>query len=60
MIRTIAGVSLVGSPVRLDGTRADSDVPPPSLGEHTDEILAGIGIDDREIGALEEGSVIGR
>src|SRR4051794_40733911 len=35
MIRTIAGVPLVGSPVRLDGERADSDLPPPRLGEHT-------------------------
>ena len=30
---------LVGSPVRIDGERADSDLPPPALGEHTAEIL---------------------
>ena len=35
MVRTIAGMPLVGSPVRLDGERADSDLPPPALGEHT-------------------------
>ena len=29
MVRTIAGVPVVGSPVRLDGERADSDLPPP-------------------------------
>ena len=40
MVRTIAGVPLVGSPVRLDGDRADSDLPPPSLGEHTGDVLA--------------------
>ena len=39
MVRTIAGIPLVGSPVRLDGERADSDLPPPTLGEHTREIL---------------------
>ncbi|HEY6048232.1 MAG TPA: CaiB/BaiF CoA-transferase family protein, partial [Sphingomicrobium sp.] len=43
MVRTIAGMPLVGSPVRLDGSRADSDLPPPRLGEHTQEILQGIG-----------------
>ena len=31
---------LMGSPVRIDGDRADSDLPPPALGEHTDEVLA--------------------
>ena len=39
----IAGVPLVGSPVRLDGERADSDLPPPALGEHTREVLAASG-----------------
>ena len=29
MVRTIAGIPLVGSPVRIDGARADSDLPPP-------------------------------
>ena len=40
MVRTIAGVPLVGSPVRLDGERADSDLPPPALGEHREDVLA--------------------
>src|SRR5439155_6953268 len=35
MVRTLARIPLVGSPVRLDGARADSDLPPPGLGEHT-------------------------
>src|SRR4029079_4690232 len=43
MVRTIAGVPLVGSPVRLDGKRADSDLPPPALGEHTEDGLACLG-----------------
>jgi crotonobetainyl-CoA:carnitine CoA-transferase CaiB-like acyl-CoA transferase len=45
MVRTIAGVPVVGSPVRLDGERADSNLPPPRLGEHTHELLAKIGVD---------------
>ena len=31
---------MIGSPVRIDGDRADSDLPPPALGQHTDEVLA--------------------
>jgi len=44
MVRNIAGLPLVGSPVRLDGARADSDLPPPALGQHTAEVLAGLGV----------------
>jgi formyl-CoA transferase len=40
MVRTLAGMPLVGSPVRIDAARADSDLPPPGLGQHTDEVLA--------------------
>jgi len=59
MVRTIAGMPLVGSPVRLDGKRADSDLPPPGLGEHTIEVLAGIGVDEGTIDELREHRVIG-
>ena len=58
MVRTVAGMPLVGSPVRLDGERADSDLPPPGLGEHTDEVLRAIGIDDAALCKLHEGHVI--
>jgi formyl-CoA transferase len=58
MVRTIAGIPLVGSPIRLDGTRADSDLPPPALGEHTDEVLARLGLDAHEAARLRfEGAV---
>ena len=60
MVRTIAGVPLVGSPVRLDGERADSDLPPPALGEHTNEVLTGLGVDPGEIEQLKIAGVIGR
>jgi formyl-CoA transferase len=58
MVRTIAGMPLVGSPVRLDGERADSDLPPPGLGEHTDAILRAIGITGAELCKLREQRVI--
>jgi crotonobetainyl-CoA:carnitine CoA-transferase CaiB-like acyl-CoA transferase len=32
--------------------------PPPRLGEHTAEVLRGIGFDDAQIGALKEKKVI--
>jgi len=60
MVRTIAGAPLVGSPVRFDGERADSDLPPPALGEHTAEVLAQIGIGGRAIEQLSAAGVIGR
>ena len=45
-VRTSAGggalgeVPMVGSPVRIDGERLDAALPPPALGEHTDEVIA--------------------
>ena len=58
MVRTIAGTPVVGSPVRIDGERADSDLPPPALGEHTDEVLGELGIADAEIAHLRSSGVI--
>jgi crotonobetainyl-CoA:carnitine CoA-transferase CaiB-like acyl-CoA transferase len=43
----------------LDGERADSDLPPPGLGEHTDEILLSIGVDASESDRLRADGVIG-
>ena len=59
MVRTIAGLPLVGSPVRLDGERADSDLPPPRLGEHTDEVLASLGLGAEDAARLKTDGVVG-
>jgi len=59
MVRTIAGTPLVGSPVRLDGERADSNLPPPMLGEHTVEIVQALGLDPSRINRLRDAGVIG-
>ena len=59
MVRTMAGSSVMGSPVRIDGERADSDLPPPALGEHTNDVLAEYLIDALEIERLRSAGVIG-
>ena len=59
MVRNLAGVPLVGSPIRIDGERADSDLPPPALGEHTAETLAGLGLDEQAIERLKAARIAG-
>jgi formyl-CoA transferase len=58
MVHTIAGIPLVGSPVRLDGERADSELPPPALGEHTADVLAALGLPSEEVERLRAAKVI--
>ena len=59
MVRTLGGVPLVGSPVRMNGERADSDLPPPALGEHTLDVLAVLGLEATEVDRLRAAKVIG-
>jgi formyl-CoA transferase len=59
VVRGIAGMQLVGSPVRVDGARADADLPPPALGEHTDAVLGEAGIDEQEIARLRAAGIAG-
>jgi formyl-CoA transferase len=58
MVRSIAGIPQVGSPVRLDGARADSDLPPPALGQHTGEILGRLGLSEADLSGLRAKMVI--
>ena len=50
-------VPMVGSPIRLDGERADAPLPPPALGEHGD--LLREWIDDAELERLRGAGVVG-
>ena len=50
-------VAMVGSPIRLDGARIDSPLPPPALGEHRD--LLGEWVDAAELERLHAAGVVG-
>ena len=59
MVRALAGVPLVGSPVRFEGERADTDLPPPAIGQHTADVLAGLGVASIDVERLRDAAVIG-
>jgi crotonobetainyl-CoA:carnitine CoA-transferase CaiB-like acyl-CoA transferase len=53
------GVKVIANPVRLSATPADYRLPPPRLGEHTEEVLAGrLGLSTAEIAGLRERGVV--
>jgi crotonobetainyl-CoA:carnitine CoA-transferase CaiB-like acyl-CoA transferase len=43
----------------MDGQRADSDLPPPMLGEHTAAVLQELGIEAAEITRLKSQAIVG-
>jgi crotonobetainyl-CoA:carnitine CoA-transferase CaiB-like acyl-CoA transferase len=52
-------VKVIANPVRLSATPADYRVPPPVLGEHSEDVLSGLlGLSDAEIAALREKGVV--
>jgi formyl-CoA transferase len=59
VVRTIAGTPMVGSPVRMDGERVDSDLPPPALGQHTGEVLQELGVSPAEMERLSREGIVG-
>jgi crotonobetainyl-CoA:carnitine CoA-transferase CaiB-like acyl-CoA transferase len=59
MVRTIAGTPRVGSPIRMDGERSDSDLPPPALGQHTREVLHELGVSAAELERLSREGIVG-
>jgi crotonobetainyl-CoA:carnitine CoA-transferase CaiB-like acyl-CoA transferase len=56
---TAGVVKLAGSPVRVDGESLPVRTPPPRLGEHTDEVLAGLlGYDAGRVSELRVSGVV--
>ena len=52
-------VKVIANPVRLSETPADYRLPPPVLGQHTDEVLKqALGLDDAKLAALRDKGVI--
>jgi crotonobetainyl-CoA:carnitine CoA-transferase CaiB-like acyl-CoA transferase len=49
---------LVTTPVSRDGNRSVREQTPPLLGEHTDDVLAEIGLSSTEIAALRQSGVV--
>jgi formyl-CoA transferase len=52
-------VRSLGSPIKMSATPADATRRAPLLGEHTNEILAGIGMSEQEIARLKASGAIG-
>ena len=50
-------VPMVGSPIRIDGERADAPLPPPALGEHGD--LLREWVDEAELKRLKAAGIVG-
>jgi len=48
---------MVGSPIRIDGERADAPLPPPGLGEHGD--LLSEWVDEAELKRLRAAGIVG-
>ncbi|HEU5103236.1 MAG TPA: CoA transferase [Roseiflexaceae bacterium] len=55
---TAGPIKVVGPPYRFSETPPEVRLPPPLLGQHTDEVLAELGYDQAAITALREGRVV--
>jgi succinate--hydroxymethylglutarate CoA-transferase len=51
-------MKLVNTPVKYSHSKPGIRSPPPTLGQHTDEILADLGLDADEINSLKADGVV--
>jgi formyl-CoA transferase len=54
----LGDIELVGQPIIMSRTPSRIRMPPPLFGEHSDEILRGLGYDDEQISALRAAAAI--
>ncbi|MCF8159333.1 MAG: CoA transferase [Polaromonas sp.] len=54
----VASITTVASPLRLMATPPVLQRPPPALGEHTDEVLAELGLDAAQVAGLRQRGVV--
>jgi alpha-methylacyl-CoA racemase len=52
------GVRLLGVPVKMSRTPGAPAGPGPALGEHTDEVLAGLGYGEEEVAAMKDSGAV--
>jgi formyl-CoA transferase/CoA:oxalate CoA-transferase len=55
---TAGTLRMTGSPIKLSRYTATVRRPPPTLGEHTDEVLSELGYSDAEIAALRDEGIV--
>ena len=55
----LGDVPTVGSPIRIDGLRCDSDLPPPALGEHTADVLRSLDLSADSLASLRLRLIVG-
>lgn len=55
---TCGEIKLVGAPVKYSGWETGVRSAPPTLGEHTNEVLKGLGFGKEEIEGLRRGGVV--
>ena len=51
-------VTVIANPVKLSATPPDYRLAAPVLGQHTDDVLAGLGYDAAAIAALRQGGIV--
>ena len=58
MVHELGGRKLIASPIKLSDTPAAAPTPPPEFGQHTDEVLRGLGYTAEAIADLRRNGIV--